>query len=295
MSADPLVALCTVAAVRSGLEPKVLVSKVEPLLSNPALREIATLFLTNIDLRVGSNKAGNNEPDAILKHKRAMEIRSQISDLEGEIAAASRTLDATTQNYKDMHDRLARANALSSRRQLLDSIETIISSVASSMQTDPTQRLGDMASETSQAARNLSKLGQGQGLGSNNAAEGISEIRCKVSTDEFRKGLMRQYFIKISELRDDLDTERAATTEINDLVQSVFPDERNSDSSFIRNNIKRQLEFVLGRAEIAIIKKKIEEREVRQNIILHYYMYDSCWTRCTYFSYLCVSSQLYVI
>jgi uncharacterized protein YdhG (YjbR/CyaY superfamily) len=253
---DPLIALCAVTARRRDRSPEDLVEKVEPLLGNPALREIATLLLTNIGF--GSNNKDREDGEKAdscedpKQRERAAEIRSQISDLHDKLSASSRALDATTADYKDIHGRLVQSNSLSVRRQLLDAIDSIVGCIGDAVNANPVQSLKDIAAEISQRANDLNKLRHGSAHVNDSGGNQHRE-----RSDESRQVMLLEYYDQISATHKDLETEREATQEINTFIESTFPND-----PFIKENILRRMECQLGLAEVDIIKKRIAEMEV---------------------------------
>ena len=256
-SVDPLVALCEVTATRAGMDPAALIMKIQPLLGDPSLREIATLFLTNLGIQL------NNQPSKKLELSQETKeddgaVR-ELLDMNNLLAGETLKLEQKTQQYKDIHDRLLRSNALSVRRQLLDVLEGVLGTVTPSLGSDDTVHgLHRIADEAARNAKDFDKIARG--IRSQASVEGDSPSN-RYQGYSKRETLSR-YYDMVTRLNADLSKEKEAQQDILKMLEAHFPENGETDTSFIRERIAQRLDCILCRAEINVLKDRVEEIEV---------------------------------
>lgn len=255
---DPLLALCDVTAIRARIEPAVLKEKIQPLLGDPTLREIATLFLTNLGIQ-NSNRPIKQLELSQQSDEDAKAVRA-LNNMNILLAEETLKLEQKSQQYKDLHDRLRQSNSLSARRQLLDVLESVLSTMAPTLGPEHTVHgLHSIADEAARNAKEFEKIVRGKHIpkvvgdeSSNSRYQGYSKAET-----------LSRYYDMVAQLNADLSKEKEAQQDILQMLETHFPQNDETDTSFMRERIAQRLDCILCRAEVDVLKDKIGEIEVQ--------------------------------
>lgn len=256
MSVDPLVALCGVTASRKKLNTNDVIALVQPVLGDPLLRDIATLFLTDIGIK--SMKESSVVPDSTMETDSVAKIAAKIDVIADEIKSRYQQFDDLSIKYHEFRERLARTNSLSIRRELIGVLEGTARSIQPPDSDDETVVSGllKISAQTRGKILELEKEKNGNYI--QGYFEGNPDDNHKGTSKE---NILQRYYDLITQLHHTLQLQKSAQEDLQYLLDSHFPE--RSDSHFVRNNILQQLECALARAEMNVITKRVAIVEVR--------------------------------